>query len=142
VFVCSSASDNGTRPGSVPSDFWASSLIYLVDRANGALANPPTLHGTQEYYVAAVIGNRGDAVGGKYGAGPGSTTSPGLQATAWAMTFGTGGASPAVQLPSLSNLDVTSKSGLNEIYFLPSTKYDIVGFRFVVQTVFDGLVNA
>jgi len=142
IFVCSSASDNGTRPGSVPSDFWASSLIYLVNRFNGTLANPATLHASDEYYVAAVVGNRGNAVGGKYGSGPGATSSPGLQATAWAMTFGTGGASPAVQLPSLSNLDVTSKSGMNEIYFLPSARYDIVGFRLVVQTVFDGLVLA
>ena len=71
IFVCSSASDDGTRPGSIPSDFWASSLIYLVDRTNGAPANPPTLHAAQEYYVAAVIGNRGNAAGGKVRRGAG-----------------------------------------------------------------------
>jgi hypothetical protein len=65
-----------------------------------------------------------------------------VQAVAWALTFGTGGASPAVQLPSLSNLDVNSPSGLNDVYFLPSAGYDIVGCRFTVQTVFDGLVAA
>ncbi len=142
VFVCSSANDNGTRPGTIPSDFWNSSLIYLVDRTNGNQANPPTLHGAQEYYVAAVIGNRGDAAGGKYAAGPSAVSTPGVQATAWALTFGTGGASPGVQLPSLSNLDVSSQSGFNDVYFLASAKYDIVGFRFTVQTVFDGLVKA
>lgn len=31
VFVCGSATDDGTRPGSVPSDFWAHSLIHLVN---------------------------------------------------------------------------------------------------------------
>jgi hypothetical protein len=142
VFVCSSANDDGTRPGTVPNDFWNSSLIYLVDRSNGSVANPSTLHGAMEFYVAGVIGNRGDAAGGKYSTGPATATTPGVQATAWALTFGTGGASPAVELPSLSNLDVTSQSGLNDVYFLPSAKYDIVGFRFAVQTVFDGLVNA
>jgi hypothetical protein len=142
VFVCSSADDNGTRPGTVPNDFWNSSLIYLVDRSNGNVANPPTLHAAQEYYVAAVIGNRGDTAGGKYAVGPFSAITPGVQATGWALTFGTGGASPAVQLPSLSNLDVSSQSGFNDVYFLPSTKYDIVGFRLTVQTVFDGLVAA
>jgi hypothetical protein len=142
IFVCSAANDNGTRPGTIPSNFWSSSLIYLVDRTNGVLANPPTLHGAQEYYVAAVVGNRGDAVGGKFGTGPGAVITPGVQAVAWALTFGTGGASPAVQLPSLSNLDVNAQDGINDLYFLPSGGYDIVGWRLTVQTVFDGLVAA
>ncbi len=142
VFVCSSASDDGTRPGSVPSDYWATSLIYLSDPATGAQANPPTLTAGTEYHVAAVIGNRGDAVGGKYGQGPSTAVSPGIQATAWAMTFGTGGSSPAVELPSLSNLDLAATSSINDIYFLPSAKYDIVGFRLPVRAVFNGLVSA
>jgi hypothetical protein len=142
MFVCSAANDNGTRPGTIPNDFWNSSLIFLVDRTNGVVANPPTLHGAQEYYVAAVVGNRGDAVGGKYGMGPGAAIAPGVQAVAWALTFGTGGASPAVQLPSLSNLDVNAQNGINDLYFLPSAGYDIAGWRFTVQTVFDGLVAA
>lgn len=140
-FVCSYATDDGTV-GAVPGDFWATSLIYLVDPMNGNLATPSTLHGSAEYYVAAVIGNRGDAAGGKYAANPTTVQSPQLQAEAWALTFGTGGASPGVQLPSLSNLDINLKDGIYDVYSLKPGKYDICGFRFKVQTVFDGLVAA
>jgi hypothetical protein len=142
VFVCSSATDDGRRPGSIPANFWDTSLIHLVDPSNGGLATPSTLHAAREYYVAAVIGNRGNAAGGTYATGPTTAVSPGVEAVAWALTFGTGGASPGVRLPSLSNLDITSQSGVNSVYFLPSAKYDVVGFRLQVQTVFDGLVHA
>jgi hypothetical protein len=140
-FVCSYATDDGTV-GAVPVDFWDTSLIYLVDPATGAQANPTTLHAAQEYYVAAVVGNRGDAAGGRYAANPLTAQSPELEAQAWALTFGTGGASPGVQLPSLSNLDAMSPQGIYDIYSLKSAKYDIVGFRMPVQLVFDGLVHA
>jgi len=140
-FVCSYATDDGTV-GAVPADFWDTSLIYLVDPATGAQATPTTLHAAAEFYVAAVVGNRGDAAGGRYAANPTTMQSPELQAQAWALTFGTGGASPGVQLPALSNLDPTSSQGIYDIYSLKSAKYDIVGFRMPVQLVFDGLVAA
>lgn len=143
-FVCSSATDDGTRPGTVPSNFWASSLIYLVDPLTGAQASPSTLQNGSEYTLAAVVGNRGDAYGGKYSgpSGPGAAVSPQLQAGGWAMAWGTGGATPAVQLPSLSNNDITSTAGVYDLYFLNSMKYNLVGFRFPVKPVFDGLILA
>jgi len=140
-FVCSYAADDGTV-GAVPADFWDTSLIYLVDPATSAQATPTTLHAAAEFFVAAVVGNRGDAAGGRYAANPTSAQSPELQAQAWALTFGTGGASPAVQLPALSNLDPSSPQGIYDLYSLKSAKYDIVGFRMPVQLVFDGLVKA
>jgi hypothetical protein len=144
VFACSSATDDGTRPGTVPSNFWSSSLIYLVDPLTGAQAAPSTFHNGAEYYLAAVVGNRGDAAGGKYSgpSGPGAAVSPEVQAVAYAMAWGTGGSTPAVQLPSLSNTDITSTSGLYDQYFLKSRAYDTVGFRFPVKPVFDGLILA
>lgn len=143
-FVCSSATDDGTRPGTVPPNFWATSLIYLVDPATGAHATPSTLSTAAEYYLAAVVGNRGDDWGGKYSgpSGPGALTTSELQANGWAMAWGTGGSTPAVQLPSLSNNDITSPAGNYDIFFLNSMKYDTVGFRFPVQSVFQGLILA
>jgi hypothetical protein len=145
-FVCSSATDDGTRPGSppIPSNFWASSLIYLVNPASGLQATPATLQNGAEYYLAAVVGNRGDAAGGKYAGptGPAAAVSPQVQASGWAMAWGTGGSTPAVQLPSLSNNDITSTSGVFDLYFLKSMRYAIVGFRFLVKDVFDGLILA
>lgn len=143
VFVCSSSGDDGTRPNSsIPPAFWASSLIYLLDPASGMPASPSTLHAGSEFHVAAVVGNRGTAPGGRYSTNPTTAHTPEVQAQAWALVFGTGGASPAAQLPSLSNLDPTSLSGIYDAYCLKPGKYDWVGFRFPVQLVFDGLVAA
>jgi hypothetical protein len=143
VFVCSSSGDDGTRPNStIPPAFWASSLIYLLDPTSGMPANPPTLHAASEFHVAAVIGNRGTSPGGRYSTNPTTTHSPEVQAQAWALVFGTGGASPAAQLPSLSNLDAASIDGIYDAYCVKSGKYDWAGFRFPVQLVFDGLVAA
>src|SRR5258708_29003863 len=50
--------------------------------------------------------------------------------------------SPGVELPSLSNLDVTDKNPIYEQYFLKSGQYDVVGFRLNVQTVYDGIIAA
>ena len=50
--------------------------------------------------------------------------------------------SPGVELPSLSNLDVTAPDAIYEQYFLKSGQYDLVGFRLNVQTVYDGIVAA
>ncbi len=135
VFACSVAGDNGIRPGMVPPNFWDTSLIYLVDPATGNIANPTELAASSEYYLAAVIGNRGNAVGGRYvGATP-------VEAAGWVMVWNTG-MSPAVQLPALSNLDMNSTNGVYDVYFLKPGRYDVVGFRLNVQTVFDGLVKA
>lgn len=143
-FVCSSATDDGTRPGTVPGNFWATSLIYLVNPATGAQALPSTLQNGSEYYLAAVVGNRGDAAGGKYSGptGPGAATTSELVAKGYAMAWGTGGSTPSVTLPSLTNNDHTAVAGQNDLYFLKTMKYDTIGFRFPTKSVFDALVLA
>lgn len=132
LFACSMPGDNGTNP--VPADFWATSLIFLVDPSSGNTVTPSTLSAT-EYYLTGVIGNRGVAGGGRY------LALPVIEAAAWVMVWNTG-MSPAVQLPALSNLDLTSTNGVYDVPFLRSGQYDVVGFRLHVQTVFDGLVAA
>jgi len=136
-FVCSMPGDDGVRPGTVPADFWSTSLIFLVDPATGAISNPSTLAAASEYYLAAVVGNRGNADGGRFAVAPGET----IEAAGWVMVWNSG-MSPAVQLPALSNLDVNSIAGAYEQYFLNAGRYDVVGFRLNVQTVFNGLVKA
>ena len=127
--------DKGTRPG-VPSNYWATSLIFLVDPTTGNIVTPTNLAATAEYYLVAVIGNRGQTNGGRYLSQPDA-----LQAAASVMVWNTID-SPGVQLPSLSNLDITDKNGIFEQYFLRSGQYDVVGFRLNVQTVFNGIIAA
>ncbi|MCI0413345.1 hypothetical protein L0222_11170 [bacterium] len=135
LFVCSMPGDQGVRPG-VPSNYWATSLIFLVDPATGNTVNPPTLNAGSEYYVAAIIGNRGNTNAGRFINHP-----PALQAAASVMVWNTL-VSPGVQLPSLSNLDLNDTNGIYEQYFLRSGRYDVVGFRMNVQTTFNGIVAA
>lgn len=137
LFVCSVANDDGTRPGNVPSNYWSTSLIYLVDPLTGNTVNPGNLGASSEFYLAAVIGNRGNTNTGRFSSPAGSK----VEVAAWVMVWNTG-MSPAVQLPSLSNLDDTSSDGLYEPYFINGGSYDEVGFRLNVQTVFNGLVSA
>jgi hypothetical protein len=133
-FVCSMPGDQGVRPG-VPPNFWATSLIFLTDD-HGITVNPATLSGGSEYFLTAVIGNRGNASGGRYLSHPNS-----IDVAAAVMVWNTT-LSPGVQLPALSNLDVGSTNGIYEQYFLRSGAYDVVGFRMNIQTVFDGIVAA
>lgn len=137
LFVCSVTGDDGTRPGTVPSNFWATSLIFLADPSTGNTVNPPELSASSEYYLTAVIGNRGSGSAGQYNNPPGVA----VEAAGWVMVFNTS-TSPAVQLPALSNLDQTSTNGNYGVYFIKPGRYDVVGFRLNVQTVFDGLVKA
>ena len=134
LFVCSMPGDQGVRPG-VPSNFWATSLIFLAD-ANGNTQNPSTLTSSQEWFLTAVIGNRGNTNAGRYINHP-----PAVEAAASVMVWNTVD-SPGVQLPSLSNLDVNDKNGIYEQYFLRSGEYDVVGFRMNVQTVYNGIIAA
>jgi hypothetical protein len=134
-FVCSMPGDQGTRPG-VPSDYWATSLIFLVDPATGATVAPATLAAGAEYYLVAVIGNRGQTAGGRYLNQPEA-----LQASASVMVWNTID-SPGVQLPALSNADLADPNGIFEQYFLHPGEYDVVGFRLNVQTVFNGIIAA
>src|SRR5262245_17827677 len=99
-FVCSFAGDDGSRPGGVPNDYWDTSLIYLLDPSNGQIVNPNPLTGGSEFYLTAVIGNRGQLTGGKYSATDGTGTP--VQAKGIVMVWNTV-FSPGVELPSLSN---------------------------------------
>jgi hypothetical protein len=134
-FVCSMPGDQGTRPG-VPSDYWATSLIFLVDPTNGSIVTPGTLAPGAEYYLVAAIGNRGQTAGGRYLGQPNA-----LQASASVMVWNTID-SPGVQLPALSNADLADTNGIFEDYFLRAGAYDVVGFRLNVQTVFNGIIAA
>jgi hypothetical protein len=137
LFVCSMPGDTGVRPGTVPSNYWATSLIFLTDPHTGATIFPSTLTAGSEYNLVAVIGNRGDTNGGNYLATPGT----GIETSGIVMVWNTVD-SPGVELPSLSNLDVTSTNPIFEQYFLNSGQYDVVGFRLNVQTVYDGIIAA
>lgn len=141
LFVCSVPNDNGVRPLSASTQYWNTSLIYLAEEDGTPVTSPPPLQDGQEYYLLAAIGNSGNVSAGRL-----PPPNPPAQAAAiylegWAMAFGTG-FSPAVQLPSLSNLDVTSTAATYEQYFLPKQLYDVVGFLFNVENVFNGLVDS
>jgi hypothetical protein len=136
-FVCSMPGDQGIRPDGVPGNFWATSLIFLVDPTTGATVLPTTLTAGSEYYLTAIIGNRGAQNSGIYN-NPAAT---GIEASAAVMVWNTFD-SPGVQLPALSNLDVNDKNGIYPQYFLNAGQYDVVGFRMNVQTVYDGIIAA
>lgn len=136
-FVCSMPGDQGIRPDGVPGNFWATSLIFLVDPASGTTVFPNTLTGGSEYYLVAVIGNRGAQNSGIYN-NPAAT---GIEASASVMVWNTFD-SPGVQLPALSNLDVNDKNGIYPQYFLNAGQYDVIGFRMNVQAVYDGIIAA
>jgi hypothetical protein len=138
LFACSMANDNGVRPGAVPSNYWATSLIYLVDPNTGATVTPATLNPGDEWNLVGVVGNRGNADAGTYLS---SATDPGVETSAvvmvWNTTF-----SPGVELPALSNLDVTDTNPIYDSYIMRSAHYDVVGFRLNVQNVFNGIIAA
>jgi hypothetical protein len=147
LFVSSMWKDDGRRAGDgaspvvmanhVPDKFWATSEIYLTD-TNGNRIYPPSLspslsNGQGEGYIAAVIGNAGN-----YGSGRmwGQT----CWALCFAQVFSTNEA-PAVPLPSLGNLDPDVSDQLYEELYIPKLSYDVIGFRFNVQSVFNGLAK-
>lgn len=135
LFVCSTTGDDGFS--AVPANFWATSLIFLVDPSNGSIVDPGQLHSTDEYYLTAIIGNRSKKPYGQYADESGKR----VQSQAWVMAWNSG-MGPAFQLPALSNLDIQSTQGNYETYHLKAGSYDVIGFRLNVQTVFDGLVKA
>lgn len=135
LFACSIPGDDGVQ--SVPSNYWATSLVFLVDPLTGATVNPSQLAATEEYYLAAVVGNRGGTGAGRFAAGGGVK----VECEAWVMVWNTG-FSPAVKLPALSNLDVAAAQPVHEVYFIDPGAYAVAGFRLPVQTVFDGLAKA
>jgi hypothetical protein len=143
LFVASMAGDDGRRtgdgslpdvgPNHVPAHFWATSQIFLTDTM-GNTVDPPTLDSQAEYCVAAVIGNNGNWDAGRVSGSK-------IFVTCEAMAFNSG-LSPGTLLPALSNLDTTIPNGLYEQYSLRRQGYDVVGFRFAVDTVFANIKKA
>jgi len=140
LFACSMPNDNGQRPGAVPPNYWATSLIYLVDPNTGNTVTPSTLNAGDEWFLVGVIGNRGNAAAGEYVTGSANPSS-GVESAAvvmvWNTFFG-----PGVELPALSNLDVTDTNPIYGSYIMRSGAYDVVGFRLNVQNVFNGIIAA
>jgi hypothetical protein len=139
VFVCSYGTDVGQRPSppGFPANYWATSLIFLVDPSTGNTVTPPTLTANSEYLLVAVIGNRGPDEGAYL-----QTPGTGIETAAVVMVWNTFD-SPGVELPSLSNLDPFNDiNPIFEQYYLKSGTYDLVGFRLNVQTVFNGIIAA
>jgi len=126
--------DQGVRPG-VPPNFWATSLIFLTDD-HGITVNPATLSGGSEYFLTAVIGNRGNASGGRYLSHPNS-----IDVAAAVMVWNTTLSRVCSCRPCRTSTSAAT-NGIYEQYFLRSGAYDVVGFRMNIQTVFDGIVAA
>ena len=145
LFAASFPTDDGRRPGDgdshdpgpiyVPQNFWVSSPIALLnDQGKFPVPTPMTLGPTEEYYVCALVGNSGAS------GSAGRALPPGLPMNVIcdALCFGTF-MSPAVALPSFGNFDPTDTNPNYEQYALPPMSYDVVAFRFNVDTVFAGL---
>lgn len=150
LFMCSMPGDNGRRPGDhgtppaapIPADYWATSQIFLTDETGNP--QPPSTslfvgNSNQEYYVAAAIGNSGNINAGQWPVS--QAAQPSLNVVCYAMAFNTY-FSPPVQLPSLSPLDGNTTDMVYEQFFLAKQCYDVVGFRFNVNSAFNALVLA
>ena len=150
-FVCSMPNDTGDR-SALSADWWNTSLIHLIDPSSGKSVTPPALTAASEFYLGAVIGNRGVAGAGDAGrcraalqsAGQGTKLVSKAVVMVWNTSF-----SPGVELPALSNLEPVSATpgapkpnSQYEQYFLPGGSYDLVGFHLKVKTVYDGIVAA
>jgi len=144
LFVASFTGDDGRRPGDggvpavpanyVPAHFWNTSRIYLTDE-QGKTVFPQHLQPTEEYYVAAVIGNSGNNPAGRI-VGPNNGK---IVVVAEAQVFNSGWGPAAPPLPTLSNLNPASTYPVYEQYHLGATSYDVIGFRFNVDWVLAGL---
>ncbi len=145
LFVCSRKGDDGRRAGDgampnppavpVPADFWNSAQIFLTND-HGVIQQPAHLVPGAQYYVAAVIGNSTSVYAGRMAFG-GKTIHVLGDALAFNSFMG-----PSVPLPSLGELDVASTNPTYEQYYMRIWSYDVVGFRFDVDTVLKGLVQA
>jgi hypothetical protein len=145
LYVCSYKGDDGRRAGDgalpdpptvqVPPHFWNTSQIFLTNNV-GVIQHPAHLQPGSQYYVAAVIGNSVPIYAGRmYYAG--KTMIVRGDALAFNTFMG-----PNVPLPSAAELDPTSTEHKYEQYYMRFWAYDVVGFRFDVDTVFKGLVQA
>jgi hypothetical protein len=153
LFVASMPGDDGRRhgdhstpdpsPSHVPANFWATSQIFLTyppgvpGHAAGTTATPASLKPGEEYWVAAIIGNAGQGYAGDII----QFNNPKCLLLGDAQCFNTF-TSPGTPLPSLDNIDPTDPNPVYEEFALPVWRYDVVGFRFNVDTVFTQLKAA
>ncbi len=145
LFVASMPGDDGRRPGDngpgtiaadhVPPNYWATSQIFTLNADDGSQHFGDLAAGKQ-YYVAALIGNCGNAAAGRLISGQ-----PQIHVTCEAQAFNTM-FSPGVALPALSNLDPLSVQANYEQYCLRPETWDIAGFRLDVDLVVQELANA
>ena len=153
LFVASFSGDDGRRPGDggvpavpanyVPAHYWNSAQIFLTyppgvaGHPAGTTASPAHLQPGEEYYVAVIVGNSGNQPAGRVAGSGGKMI---VAAEAQAFNSGWGPATPA--LPALSNLDPAILASDYEQYHLRAPSYDVVGFRFNVDSVIAGLKAA
>src|SRR5437879_6385762 len=135
LFVCSQQQDNGVRPGSVPANYWNSSLIHVCDDKGKDLGLPVFKAG-QQRTIQAVIGNSGNLNSGALFPGL-----PAIDLICNAYCFNTF-LSDSTPLPALSPLDPASSAATYEQPTLPPLSYGVTGFRFDVDKVFKGLADA
>ncbi len=85
-----------------------------------------------------MVGNRGSDQTGLYSSGSNTTgVESAVVVMVWNTTF-----SPGVELPALSNPDVTDTNPIYQSYNIFGGSYDVVGFRLNVQNVFNGIIAA
>ena len=120
----------------MPHNFWVTSpIVLLTTQGKFPVPTPLTLGPNQEYYVCALIGN--SCADWVRRAGDSLSSLP-MTVICDALCFGTF-MSPAVPLPSFGNFDPSDTNPTYEQYALPPMSYDVVAFRFNVNTVFAAL---
>ena len=134
LFIPSLDTDNGVRPGTVPANFWNTSMIFVTG-TDGQDENLPVFQKGTEHYIAAIIADSGNLnTGARLGGGL-----PTVKVNCKAYVFGTF-LSPGTTLPALTNLDPGDTSGDYEQFILGPLKRDVVGFRFNVDIVYAALI--
>ena len=145
LFAASFPGDDGRRPGDgdandpgpnyVPHNYWATSPIALLtEQGHFPVPTPLTLGKDEEYYVCALVGNSSSSTS----AGRAYSPSLPVHVICDALCFGTF-MSPAVPLPSFANFDPADVNPIYEQYALTPMSYDVVAFRFNVNSVFTAL---
>ncbi len=145
LFAASFPNDDGRRPGDgdtndpgpnyVPHNYWATSPIALLnEQGQFPVPTPLTLGKDEEYYLCALVGN--SAATGS--AGRAFSSNLPMNVICDALCFGTF-MSPAVPLPSFANFDPADVNPIYEQYALTPMSYDVVAFRFNVNSVFAAL---
>jgi hypothetical protein len=134
LFIPSFDADNGVRPGTVPANYWNTSMIFVTG-TDGQDQGLPVFQKGSEHYIAAIIANSGNLFTGFREGG----NLPTVTVNCDAYVFGTF-LSPGTPLPALTNLDPADTNKDYEQFILGPLKRDVVGFRFNVDTVYGKLI--